>query len=94
VNRNRVVTNFVRGKLLVAGRTGAYPVFDFALARYSSTGQLDQTFGSGGTVTTDFGNDDLGYAIAIQGDRKIIVSGGVLGKSGTFDMGVARYLGR
>ena len=82
------------GKLLLAGRTGAYPVFDFALARYSSTGQLDQTFGSGGTVTTDFGNDDLGYAVAVQRDSKIIVSGGVLGRNGTFDMGLARYLGR
>ena len=45
------------GKILVSG----YSITsnrDFALARYTSTGELDTTFGSGGKVTTDFGGSD------------------------------------
>jgi uncharacterized delta-60 repeat protein len=38
-------------------------------------GDLDPTFGSGGKVVTDFGSDDLGQAIAIQPDGKIVVVG-------------------
>jgi uncharacterized delta-60 repeat protein len=82
------------GKLVAAGHTGDYPTEDFALARYTSTGQLDQTFGAGGLVATDIASIDLGYAIAIQRDGKILLSGGTLGPSGTFDMAVARYLAR
>ena len=39
------------GKIVVAGTVGAH---DFALARYSSSGRLDGSFGSGGKVLTDF----------------------------------------
>ncbi|HEY2712728.1 MAG TPA: hypothetical protein VGI60_09465 [Chthoniobacterales bacterium] len=81
------------GKLVVGGRTGEYPVFDFGVARYTSAGQLDQGFGVGGVVTTDLGNEELGYGIAVQRDGKILLSGGVFNGS-TFDMGVVRYLGR
>jgi len=81
------------GKLLVGGRVGQYPVFDFGVARYSSTGQLDQSFGVGGKVTTDLGNDELGYGLAVQRDGKILLSGGIFNGS-TFDFGVLRYLGQ
>jgi Domain of unknown function (DUF5122) beta-propeller len=40
------------GKIVVAGTVGGR---DFALARYTRTGTLDRSFGSGGTVRTDFG---------------------------------------
>jgi uncharacterized delta-60 repeat protein len=81
------------GKLLAAGRVGQYPVFDFGVARYTSTGQLDQSFGVGGKVTTDLGNDELGYGLTVQRDGKILLSGGIL-KGSTFDFGLLRYLGR
>src|SRR5262249_13391111 len=47
------------GKIVAAGY--AYPFsgitgFDFALARYNSDGSPDAGFGSGGKLTTDFGN--------------------------------------
>lgn len=49
---------------------------DFALARYSSSGRLDTTFGIGGKVITDFGGrEDEIRAIAIQPDDKILVAG-------------------
>jgi uncharacterized delta-60 repeat protein len=40
------------GKIVVAG---AYWGRDFAVARYTRTGRLDSSFGSGGKVVTDFG---------------------------------------
>jgi uncharacterized delta-60 repeat protein len=40
-------------KIVVAGTGGGH---DFALARYSSSGRLDGSFGSGGKVLTDFGS--------------------------------------
>ena len=49
---------------------------DFALARYTAAGTLDASFGSGGTVLTDFGaSDDEANALALQADGKIILAG-------------------
>jgi uncharacterized delta-60 repeat protein len=56
---------------------------DFALARYTSNGGLDTTFGSGGKVTTAFGNNQASiYALALQSDGKIVAVG----------TSIARYL--
>ena len=41
------------GKIVVAGTIGGR---DFVLARYTSSGRLDVTFGAGGKVLTDFGS--------------------------------------
>jgi uncharacterized delta-60 repeat protein len=41
------------GKVVVAGSRG---FDDFAVARYTSSGRLDGSFGRGGRVTTDFGS--------------------------------------
>jgi uncharacterized delta-60 repeat protein len=44
------------GKIVVAGGSGASESSSaFSLARYDSNGTLDASFGTGGTVTTDFG---------------------------------------
>jgi uncharacterized delta-60 repeat protein len=48
---------------------------DFILARYTSSGGLDPTFGTGGKVTTDFGGYDSAAAVALQEDGKILVAG-------------------
>ena len=65
------------GKIVVAGQTDTGVSIDFALARYMPDGSLDGAFGSGGRVTTNFiGNsDDLGSAVALQSDGKIVVGG-------------------
>jgi uncharacterized delta-60 repeat protein len=49
------------GKILAAGRSSSSP-FDFALARYNSTGGLDSGFNTTGKVITDFSstNSSLG----------------------------------
>jgi uncharacterized delta-60 repeat protein len=81
------------GKLVVAGRTGDYPQNDFALARYSSDGQLDQTFGAAGKVVSDFSSIDQAYGVALQ-NGKIVVAGVAFPNGANFDFTVARYLGR
>jgi uncharacterized delta-60 repeat protein len=64
------------GKLVLVGSTsaGASP-HDFAIARLSTNGTLDPTFGSGGKTTIDFGDDDIAQSVAIQPDGKILVAG-------------------
>ena len=80
-------------KIVVGGHSGIYPTFNFALARYTTAGQLDQTFGSGGKVLTPVAHDSLGYALAIAGG-KITLAGAVASDQKPFDFGVARYLAR
>jgi uncharacterized delta-60 repeat protein len=77
------------GKILVAGfATSASGIdSDFALARYNPDGALDQSFGTGGIVTTDLGTQsDDARALAIQPDGKIVLAG-----SAGEDIGLARY---
>ncbi|MBA3785485.1 MAG: hypothetical protein H0X15_08105, partial [Acidobacteria bacterium] len=62
------------GKIVAVGQTGS-PGTDFALVRYNTDGSLDNSFGAGGKVTTDFGSsEDVAYGVAIQTDGKIAVS--------------------
>ena len=78
------------GKIVVAGNTNK----DFAIARYTSNGGLDLSFGHNGLVTTDFNNGiDWVSKIALQPDGKIIAVGlaGVPASSGDYDFGLARY---
>lgn len=63
-------------KIIVAGTTTIVGLnTDFALARFNSDGTLDNTFGSGGKVTTTIGGEDQAYQVALQSDGKIIVVG-------------------
>jgi uncharacterized delta-60 repeat protein len=57
------------------------------IALHAAAGDLDPTFGTGGIVTTDFGNTpDDGQEVAVQPDGKIVVAG----YRGS-DFAVARY---
>ena len=62
-------------KLLVAGSASRQGFSDFALARYRSDGSLDATFGTGGTVTTNVGLDDVVRALIVQADGKVVAAG-------------------
>ena len=76
------------GKIVTAGYrdpgVGSGGV-DFAVVRYTPTGSLDATFGSGGKVVTNLigGSEDRADAVAIQRDGKIVAAGesSVLGDS-------------
>ncbi len=65
------------GKVVVVGSSdSAGHGADFLLARYTTSGALDPSFGQGGLVTTDFaGQDDRGQAVALQEDGKLVVAG-------------------
>lgn len=65
---------------------------DIILARYTSAGVLDTTFGTGGKTIKDFaGYDDAGLALAIQADGKIVVVGGAQPMSLVIDQVIMRF---
>ena len=81
-------------KIVAVGETGIYPSFDFGVARYTSNGRLDKTFGRKGSVSTDFGTGsfDIAYGVAFASDGKIVVAGESNGNTaGDFDFALARY---
>jgi uncharacterized delta-60 repeat protein len=81
------------GKIVGAGWTSGSP-HDFALARYNTDGSLDETFGTGGKVTTDFfGLDDEIEGITITPNGRVIAVGGATtaGSAGE-DFALACYL--
>lgn len=64
------------GKILVTGSIGVTGYKDIALLRYNSDGTPDNSFGTGGMITTKVGSkDDVGTAVAVQPDGKIVVAG-------------------
>jgi uncharacterized delta-60 repeat protein len=78
------------GRIVAAGEGWGGRNDDFALARYEVDGSLDESFGVGGRVLTDFGagSSDYGRAVALQQDGKIVVAGTTLGR---FDFALTRY---
>ena len=79
---NGVAVDPNNGRIVVAGTVSSPGVFDFALVRLKPGGQL---IGKG---QTDFGGaQDLGQAVAIQPNGRIVVAG--LGNDDNF--GLARY---
>lgn len=66
--------------------------YDFGVARYTSSGVLDATFGTAGLARIDTGGNDNLLAIALQPDNKIVIAGGT-GLSGSRDLTMARMLG-
>ncbi|MEO6688257.1 MAG: delta-60 repeat domain-containing protein [Dokdonella sp.] len=67
---------------------------DFALARYTTAGVLDTSFGSGGLVTTPVGpSDDVAYALVLMPWGRLIAAGSArtsTGGSGT-DLALVSY---
>ena len=64
------------GKIIVVGDNGPQTDIDLKVVRYNTNGTLDTTFDGDGIVTTAIGGGtDIGNAVVIQSDGKIIVSG-------------------
>lgn len=78
------------GKIIIVGRSQDPTTDNVALARYESNGALDQTFGSGGKVTTGLGRFSGGQAVVLQPDGRIVVGGYVRGL-GRNDFVLLRY---
>lgn len=74
-------------KIIAAGNAFNGTYADFALARYTSDGTPDESFGNAGTVVTSFGStSSYGNNMAILSDGKIVVSG-----DADSDFALARY---
>ncbi|MFI3137597.1 MAG: Calx-beta domain-containing protein, partial [Methylococcaceae bacterium] len=87
----RSVTVQADGKILVAGHSGSYPNYDFALARYNSDGSLDTSFDGDGKVITTIGSSgDYGWSVAVQTDSKILVTG-FSNNGSNYDFALVRY---
>jgi uncharacterized delta-60 repeat protein len=83
------------GKVVAAGvrSFGDERPGKFALARYTSSGALDPTFGGDGRVVTGFAGDANATGVAIQSDGKIVAAGFLRPEGGAFNkFALARYL--
>lgn len=81
------------GKILVGGvdAFGYIGNNEFALVRYNSNGTLDTSFGNNGKVSTNLGNyEDVGFALVVQTDGKILLSG-FSNNGNNFDFALLRY---
>jgi uncharacterized delta-60 repeat protein len=79
------------GKMLLAGNTTAGAGGgDFALARLSSNGSLDPSFGAGGKVTVDFGGADIAFGMALQPDGSVVLAGGTTTTTDVGQFAIAR----
>lgn len=85
-------------KILTDGRFLAVGVAsgggsDLATALFSSSGNLDTSWGGTGTVLTDIGGDDqVGSGVATQSDGKVVTIGYNLAGGVNYDAMLARYL--
>lgn len=79
------------GKIVLIGTTTKDFNADFGLVRYDLNGNIDNSFGTNGKVTTAFGygNDFCSKGI-IQPDGKIILVGGIANPV-NMDFGIAKY---
>lgn len=77
--------------IVAAGNVYNGSNYDYAVALYDQSGDLLDTFGGTGKVTTAVGiNDDFVFAVSLQPDGKIIVAGDT--DNGTdFDSAMVRY---
>ena len=81
------------GKIIAAG-CSAYSIYStaFALIRYNTDGNLDNSFGTNGRVITSIlSMDDEARSIAIQSDGKIVAAGFSFNEDLNKDFSLARY---
>jgi uncharacterized delta-60 repeat protein len=65
------------------------------ISRYTHNGELDSSFGAGGTVTTSMssagGFDEHLWNLALDADGKIVAAGDAVTATGGFDVALARF---
>jgi uncharacterized delta-60 repeat protein len=75
------------GKVVVAGSIGDDETADFFVAQLRADGSIDESFGHKGKIRTSFSSGPDGASrVAIDGDGKIVVSGGAESR-----FAIARY---
>ncbi|MBK8039987.1 MAG: cadherin-like beta sandwich domain-containing protein [Verrucomicrobiaceae bacterium] len=81
------------GKILAAGYAGTPPNSDFALLRYHADGTPDNSFYGTGKVITPVGSgNDIGKALAVQPNGRVVVAG-ISNNGSNNDFALVRYLG-
>jgi uncharacterized delta-60 repeat protein/LPXTG-motif cell wall-anchored protein len=78
------------GKILIVGSSYVNNEWDFAIARFTTNGTLDNSFATGGKTTTDLGIHDWGNSVAVQTDGKIVVAG-YSGTANRNELAIVRY---
>ncbi|RPJ84032.1 MAG: hypothetical protein EHM18_12600, partial [Acidobacteria bacterium] len=63
------------GFVIAAGSRPTPNGSDFAIARLTSGGRLDESFGQGGVVFLDFGSDDFLTGLSVDGNGRLLVVG-------------------
>jgi uncharacterized delta-60 repeat protein len=83
------------GRIVVGGTSFNGSDFDFSLERYNQDGTLDNSFGNGGTLSTDFSegtaSSDVNWGMTIDAAGRII-EGGYAAPHGTNEFALARFL--
>ena len=81
------------GTLVLAGASGSSDNADLALARLTSTGILDQSFGAGGQASADLGRFEMVEDMRLLSDGKLGVVGLIEDNDGTgpHDTFIARF---
>jgi uncharacterized delta-60 repeat protein len=103
LNKNGIVTTDIEassnvssiaidsnGKILAVGTSIQNKVNKFALARYSSTGTLDTSFGTSGIVLTSIGTGAKAQCCKLTSDSKILV-GGLTIENGLSKFAIVKY---
>ncbi|MCK4663705.1 MAG: T9SS type A sorting domain-containing protein [Bacteroidales bacterium] len=91
-DETRAIAIQTDGKIVVTGISSNGTDYDIAVIRYNSDGTLDNTFGTNGIVITPVGEYyDWPYAVAIQTDGKIVVTGNIYITYYNSDIIVIRY---
>ena len=79
------------GQIVLVGGAGPELEYDFAAARYTADGELDDSFDDDGRVRTDFGGRDRASSVALQPDGKIVLAGFVELTTFEAHQGLLRY---
>lgn len=85
-----IIRDSLSGALFVVGRYYNGLTWDFILAKFDSSGVLDNSFGNNGFVTRDEGGDDRAFSVALQDDGKILICG--LTTAVGWDFAILRFL--
>ena len=86
------------GRIVVGGSSdmgAAAGGQQWRVSRYTRQGELDGSFGTGGTVTTSMSSagdfDEHVWSLTLDGDGKVVAAGDAVTAAGGFDVAVARY---
>jgi uncharacterized delta-60 repeat protein len=86
------VTIDSQGRVVMAGHSQQVGTGrDFAAARLSDVGELDETFGIGGKQTIDLGSTtDIGWDVSIDSQGRVVIGGHSVQAETGFDFAAAR----